>query len=175
LYRPRPAPPQGIHQAIGSGQEGGMATQMNLYDSLRQDHQSIKHILDQMVKTSEADITLRTQLFNRLKVEFLAHARAEEKMLYPLLEQHRSSRDQALEGEVEHHAAESMLRELERTDVKDDHWKAKASVLREMILHHVQEEENKLFPKARKIFSEDEAEQLCHRFEDQKRVEQHHI
>lgn len=152
-----------------------MATQMDLYDSLKQDHQSIKHILDQMVATSEADVSLRLQLFNRLKVEFLGHTRAEDKMFYPKLEQHRSTHDLALEAEEEHAAAETMLRELESTDVKDEHWRAKASVLREMILHHVQEEENELFPKAQQIFSEEEAVRMCHQFEDQKRIEQHRI
>lgn len=152
-----------------------MATQMNIYDSLKQDHQSVQHILDQMVATSEADVSMRTQLFNRFKVEFLAHARAEEKLLYSKLEQHRSSHELALESEEEHHAAESMLRELERTDVRDERWKAKASVLREMIRHHVQEEEQKMFPKAQELFDEDDALQLAHQFQDQKQVEQHHI
>jgi hemerythrin superfamily protein len=95
---------------VKGDQEESMAIQMNIYDSLRQDHQSVQHILDEMVKTSEADVSMRTQLFNRLKVEFLAHLRAEEKLLYPKLEQHRSSRELALESEEEHHAVESMLR-----------------------------------------------------------------
>lgn len=152
-----------------------MATEMDLYESLKQDHQSIKSILDEMVQTTAADQSLRTQLFNRLKVEFLAHARAEEKMFYPKLEQHQRSRDLALAAEEEHHAAESLLRELEQTDTQDDRWKARATVLREMILNHVEEEEHDLFPKAQQIFSDDEAIQLYQQFEDQKRIEQHHI
>lgn len=152
-----------------------MATRMNIYDSLKQDHQSVRHIFDEMVNTSDADASLRTQLFNRLKVELLAHSRAEEKLLYPQLERHRSSHDLALESEEEHHAAESMLRELERTDVRDEHWKAKAKVLREMVLHHVEEEEHNLFPKAHELLGEDQEQQLARQFEDQKQVEQHRI
>jgi hemerythrin-like domain-containing protein len=49
------------------------------------------------------------------------------------------------------------------------------TVLREMIRHHVHEEEENLFPKAHQLFDEDMEQQLARRFEDQKRIEQHHI
>jgi hemerythrin-like domain-containing protein len=54
--------------------------------------------------------------------------------------------------------------------VRDERWKAKASVLREMVRHHVEVEENAMFPKAHKLFSDSEAQQLASQFEDQKRI-----
>lgn len=152
-----------------------MARQMNIYDSLRQDHRSVQQILQEMVQTSESDGSRRKQLLERFKTEFLAHARAEEKLLYSQLEQHEESRDLALEAAEEHHAAESVLEELERTGVSDEHWQAKATVLQEMVNHHVQEEEESLFPQAQEVFSSDEAKQLGRRFEEQKQVEQRHL
>lgn len=152
-----------------------MARQMDIYESLRQDHRSVQKILEEMTQTSETDGDRRRQLLERFKTEFLAHARAEEKLLYSQLEQHEESRDLALEGEEEHHAAESLLEELEQTEVSDEHWLAKATVLQEMINHHVKEEEQSLFPKAQDVFSADQAKQLARRFEEQKQVEQRHI
>lgn len=152
-----------------------MAIQMDIYDSLRQDHRSVQKILEQMVQTSENDASRRTELLERFKMEFLAHARAEEKLLYSQLEKNSKTHDLALEGTEEHHAAEQLMQELEDLDPQDEHWKAKATVLQEMVNHHVKEEEESLFPKAKEVFSSDEAMQLAQRFEDQKQAEQQHI
>lgn len=152
-----------------------MAQKKEIYDQLRQDHVKVKQVLEKMVATSEKATKERVRLLNLLKKELLAHAHAEENVLYHELEQHKESKEIALEGEEEHHVAEHVLAELEQTDPADPHWKAKAKVLKELIEHHVEEEEEELFPQAQQLLDPEQAQEMGRRFLQQKQQEQERL
>ena len=86
-------------------------------------------------------------------------------MLYPALKSHPKARDIVLEGYEEHHVADLIVGELEETDYSDERWPAKWKVLKESLEHHMEEEESDMFPKAKKIFDDDELEALGARME----------
>lgn len=53
------------------------------------------------------------------------------------------------EAEVEHMSAREMIAQIKSMDAEDPMFDAKVSVLGEYIDHHVKEERNEMFPKAR--------------------------
>ena len=59
------------------------------------------------------------------------------------------------ESYEEHSLAEVALKRLIATDVGDEAFAARVSALKELILHHVEEEEQELFPQVEKAFDED--------------------
>jgi hemerythrin-like domain-containing protein len=65
------------------------------------------------------------------------------------------------EAREEHRAVEKLvLPDLEKTDPGDDAFAGRAKVLRELIEHHADEEEDDMFKKARKALSREELEKL---------------
>ena len=75
----------------------------------------------------------------------------------------------ALEGGVEHEVVESQLDQLSRGRAKNsDAWTARMTVLRELIKHHVQEEEITGFANARREFGSEELEKLGEQFRQEK-------
>ena len=75
-----------------------------------------------------------------------------------------------LEGYEEHHVVDLLMGELEQLDVADESWGAKATVMKENIEHHIEEEEGEMFKTARSVFDKAELEDLGARMEQRKRT-----
>ena len=96
----------------------------------------------------------------QLKAKLSIHERIEEEIFYPALKSHPKAKDIVLEGYEEHHVVDEMMGELEATDVTDETWGAKFTVMKENIEHHIEEEEGDMFKQARDVFDDDELEDL---------------
>ena len=127
---------------------------------LKDDHDRIKKLLAEGEETTERAEKTRTQLFDTIKEEMLIHERIEEEIFYPALKQHPKAKEIVLEGFEEHHVVDEVMGELEATDVTDERWAAKFTVMKENIEHHIEEEEGDMFKTARQVFSNEELEQL---------------
>lgn len=55
---------------------------------------------------------------------------------------------------------------LQRTSVDNETWDAKFSVLKEVLTHHMDEEEKELFTQARKVLTEEELVEKYEPFEE---------
>jgi hemerythrin superfamily protein len=130
--------------------------QTETFALLVKDHEMVKGIIEDLLETSPSAKKTRQELLKTLKKELLAHENLEERVVYPPLETRKATRDLTLEAYQEHHVVDQLLEELESLDFKDEDWKAKLTVLQENLLHHVQEEEKELFPKAEKTLSKDQ-------------------
>ncbi|HLM55199.1 MAG TPA: hypothetical protein VK422_03665, partial [Pyrinomonadaceae bacterium] len=62
-----------------------------------------------------------------------------------------------------------LLKELESLPVDTEQWTAKLKVLQENVEHHVEEEEEEMFQKARQVLSEEEIDTLGARMEEEKK------
>ncbi len=142
---------------------------MDIYKVLQQDHENLKHLLKELGDTTEKAVKTRAKGFEKLVAELSAHSRAEEEVFYAALRNQDKTRDQVLEGEQEHHMVDVLLSEMSKLKVDDEHWTAKLSVLTEQVEHHVEEEEEDLFGKAKKILSDDQAEALADEFKAHKK------
>lgn len=144
---------------------------MNAFTLLKEDHKKVAGILEKIDSTTERGVKTREDLFTQLKTELDVHARIEETIFYPALEDADETRDITLEAFEEHRLVKQLLGELENMDKGDEQWTARFTVLKEQIEHHVEEEEGEMFPKARKVLGEEEAEALGTRLEQAKQKE----
>ena len=143
---------------------------MNALDMLEEDHENVKKLLEDLDSTTERGVKTRQDLFARIKKEMQVHETIEEEILYPALKDHPKAKEVVLEGYEEHHVVDQIMGELEKVPFDDETWGAKLSVMKENIEHHIEEEEDDMFPKAREIFDQGELEELGARMEERKKA-----
>ena len=141
---------------------------MNAFTLLKQDHDTVANLLEKIDKTTERGIKTREDLFTKLKTELDVHAKIEETIFYPAIENEDETRDITLEAFEEHRLVKQLLSELESMSKDDEQWTAKFTVLKENVEHHVEEEEGEMFEKARKVLSKEDQETLGTRLEQAK-------
>ena len=142
---------------------------MNAFQLLKEDHQKVSGIFQQLEPTTERAEKTRTELFARLKEELDIHARIEETVFYPAIKQEAETREIVLEGFEEHHVVKMLLKELESLPVDTEQWTAKLKVLQENVEHHVEEEEGEMFQKARQVLTEEQINRLGVQMEEEKK------
>ena len=142
---------------------------MNAFNLLKSDHEKVAGILTSIEETTERAAKGREELFARLKQELDLHAKIEEEIFYPALEESDETREVTLEAYEEHRLVKQLLAELEMEPKDTEEWTAKFTVLKENIEHHVEEEEGEMFKNARKVLSEDEIEELGNRLQEAKK------
>lgn len=136
------------------------------FQMIKKDHVEVKGILGQLTETKESK--KREQLFLKLKEELVPHMKAEESAFYAPLSAKKEAHEDALEGIEEHHVSEMVLKELEAMPKSEDRWGAKISVFKELVEHHIQEEESKIFKSAEKAFEKNEFEAIFKKFDQEK-------
>ncbi|MEA2516368.1 MAG: hypothetical protein QOG16_206 [Actinomycetota bacterium] len=141
----------------------------NAIELLEDDHKKVKKLLGQGDETTEKAEKTRTELFAKIKREMEIHEAIEEEIFYPALKEHPKAKEIVLEGYEEHHVVDQIMSELGATDVEDERWGAKFSVMKENIEHHIEEEEDDMFKKARDVFSGEELDALGERMEARKK------
>ena len=141
---------------------------MDAIKLLKEDHARIKPLLAELKETTDRAEKTRSELFSRIKQELTVHEIIEEEIFYPELKAHPKAKDIVLEGYEEHHVVDLLMAELERLDVRDESWGAKASVMKENVEHHMEEEEGDMFLKARQVFDKAELEDLGRRMEERR-------
>jgi hemerythrin-like domain-containing protein len=139
----------------------------SLFEFLEKDHETIKDILGQLEQTTDGERKKRDELFARLKQEIIPHMKAEESVFYPALRDEEAHRNALIAAE-EHRAALLILGEMDRMPKDDERWEAKLSVLRNLVINHIEEEESTLFEDAREILTDEEMDDLFTRFKDEK-------
>lgn len=130
---------------------------MNLYELLHRDHAKVDSLFGELEKAGESEDSRREQLFSSLYRELDIHSQAEEKFFYSTLKGEEETRELVLESLDEHKDMKTLLRELDAMDKGGAEFMDRLRELREMVRRHVSEEENELFPRARKALEEDEA------------------
>jgi len=143
--------------------------QSGLFQEIHEDHEELKQIIEKLENTSSRSARNRESLFGKLKEELIPHMKAEERVFYPALAEEKSAREKALEALEEHHVAEMLFKELDKMPKGEERWKAKLMVFKEVVSHHIKEEESTVFEKARSVFDEDQLEMLHENFQKNKK------
>ena len=141
---------------------------MDAITLLKNDHDKVKRLLSELETTTERGVKTREELFATIKGELSVHETIEEEIFYPALKSHPKAKDLVLEAYEEHHVVDMVMAELEGLDVSDETWGAKATVMKENVEHHIDEEEGEMFPQARRIFDRAELDELGARMEQRK-------
>ena len=125
-----------------------------ILDLLKEDHEKLRNLCEKISNTTERASKTRTFAFIEFRELLQSHSMAEEEIFYSELEEKSSVRPLVLEGHEEHHVADVLIEELSLLPVESERWTAKFEVLRESLEHHIEEEENEIFEKAREHLSE---------------------
>lgn len=141
-----------------------------IYDAIKQDHDSHRQVLDKLDATS-GDSPERKSLYATMKQELEAHTAAEEETFYATLLAKPAGQEQARHSVNEHKEAVDLLGELDETEFSSPGWLTRFRKLKDELEHHMDEEENEVFPKARKLINEATAENLGGEFLRRKRAE----
>lgn len=114
---------------------------------LRADHTLVSGLFDDYDK--KPSLAKRRQLVAQICAELSVHAQVEEEIFYPAVK--RALRDKVLipEATVEHATLKALIAEVEGVEPDGEMFDAKIKVLGEYVKHHVKEEQNEIFPKAR--------------------------
>lgn len=117
---------------------------MDVFKLLKKDHRTVEQLFKKMQQTKQSSQKL--QLRDELARELLVHAKAEERSFYPQARQVVEAKDIVKEGLEEHHEAEEQVKRLLGMEPDDDGFDDLLIELQEAVEHHVNEEENEMFP-----------------------------
>ena len=138
---------------------------------LKEDHQKVRALLGDLEKTTDRAAGKRQKLLADIEQELKIHTEIEEKIFYPAFrEAARKDDDTKLyfEAMEEHHVVDLVLPEIKQTAADADEFAAKAKVLKDLVEHHAEEEEDEMFPRARTILGREELMRLGRELADAK-------
>lgn len=138
-----------------------------IFADLKADHDRHRDLFAR-IASSDPDGTERAELFEALRVELQAHAAAEEESLYATMLANPDLRDEARHSVSEHKEIDDYLGELVEGDPSSDQWAKTFKDLRHRYLHHIDEEEEEMFPAAAKDLDADTKAKLAAVFEKRK-------
>jgi hemerythrin superfamily protein len=129
---------------------------------LRNDHNEVEALFKRLEK---GDLTVVPDICTALA----QHAIIEEEEFYPAVRSGvDGALDDVLEAIEEHHVVKVLVAELEAIEPSDETYKAKATVLMELVRHHVEEEESEMFPEVRKALGRKRLTEIGERLEKAK-------
>ena len=122
-------------------------------DMLDTDHKNVKKMFKEYEELAGSRARSAAQkkmdLAMQICQELTVHAQVEEEIFYPRLREAIKDTDILDEAEVEHQTAKDLIAQIQSAGEPDEMFDAKVKVLGEYIDHHVKEERNEIFPKAR--------------------------
>ncbi len=141
---------------------------MDAFEFIKDEHDRMDKTFAKLKETSESDAEKRVTLFEKLKKDLEIHMKIEEAILYPELKDHKKTEDKGYEGIAEHDVGKNILREMDSMPKDNKEWTAKFDVLKESMEHHNKEEEDDLFPAARKVLSQKKIDEMGEKLIEEK-------
>ena len=132
---------------------------MDIFEALLQSHQRQRAQCDRLL-AGIGDPEVRRKAFEDLKTEMAAHETAEERAFYVPLIEHDETVDPARHGISEHHEMDEMVEDLEKTEEGSAEYLEALGKLVHKVHHHLDEEEQKFFPQARKVLPVEQQQEL---------------
>ncbi len=134
---------------------------MDAITLLTKDHDTVEKLFQRFEKTGPRAMKTRRDLADRIVHELSVHAAIEEMVLYPAIREALPEvEDDVLEALEEHHVAKWVLSEIDAMSPEHERFQAKVTVLIESVRHHVEEEEDELFPKVRRGLDAEQLEEM---------------
>lgn len=143
---------------------------MSIYEKIEQDHGVHRDLLNKLADTS-GDSDERRRLWKDFYYDVKAHAAAEEETFYSKLMEDPSGQDDARHSVAEHKELDDIMEELQGMDLSSPGWLTRFKTLKHEYEHHMEEEENDIFAKGRKVFDDDQTAEIGERFDERKEAE----
>lgn len=133
---------------------------MDAISLLKSQHREIEALLEKLVKSGARATAARRRLFEQLADLLATHSALEEGAFYPAVNA-RSTEEPLLEALEMHLAIKRVLADLMTCEDGDPTFKAKSIVLRDLVRHHLAEEEQTIFPLVEQRFTVDTLDEIA--------------
>ena len=114
---------------------------------LKADHEAVSHLFAEYEKTRS--VPTKQSLVAEICTALSVHAQIEEEIFYPAVKAALKDKLLVPEATVEHAGVKDLIAQLEGVVPDGETYDAKVKVLSEYVKHHVKEEQNEMFPKAK--------------------------
>lgn len=111
------------------------------------DHEEVSDLFDEYEKTRSS--VKRKRLVARICTDLTVHAQIEEEIFYPAVRLALKDKELVPEAAVEHASIKAIIAQVEGAEPDGEEFEAKITVLHEYVKHHVKDEQNEMFPKAK--------------------------
>ena len=115
---------------------------------LRADHKRVNDLFEQFEKTRSAN--KKKSIVAKICLEMTVHAQIEEEIFYPAVKAALRDKELVPEASVEHASVKDLIAQVRDVEPDGEMYDARVTVMGEFIRHHVKEEQNEMFPKAKK-------------------------
>jgi hemerythrin superfamily protein len=138
---------------------------MKATDLLKKQHRQVEKLFKEVEKTE--DPKQRRKLMEQIADDLKMHTQIEEEIFYPAVREVGTAKAEEMIDEAfeEHHVVDLVLAELPQVDPEDERFAAKMTVLSELVKHHVEEEEEEMFPMAEKKLGAERIKELGQQLE----------
>jgi hemerythrin superfamily protein len=146
---------------------------------LDRDHRNVEALFKKFEKLTERAGKSKEKIVRQIIRELAIHSAIEEMFFYPAVRKAaeeakqralQEAEDTVLESLEEHHIVKWTLSELEKMSADEERFEPKVKVLMESVRHHVEEEREELFPKARRLLGEEMLADLGERMMNAKKL-----
>ncbi|HKX53348.1 MAG TPA: hemerythrin domain-containing protein [Nitrosospira sp.] len=117
---------------------------------LTDDHNKVKKMFKEFEKLHKKHEEGREELAQQICKELTIHAQLEEEIFYPAAREAIDDDHLMNEAAVEHQAAKDLIEKIQSMNSSDPMYDALVRVLGEYVNHHIEEEQNEIFPKVEK-------------------------
>jgi hypothetical protein len=133
----------------------------DILDTLKKEHDEVKDLLENL-SDAETQAQRRT-LVQKIKAALVPHTKAEEKVVYDavIALRNKDAQMDGHEGYLEHEWASKTLQRLEAiANTASPEHKAAGKVLKELVEHHIEEEERSVWKDVKKHFTDDDRKKM---------------
>ena len=120
---------------------------MDVIKLIKDDHRKVEELFAEFEKLGDRAQKSKMRIVEQIIQELKLHAHLEETVFYPQAREAVKDEDVVLEGYEEHETLKFVIRECQ---AGDERFEVRVKVLKELVEHHVEEEEKEMLPEARK-------------------------
>lgn len=141
--------------------------EQEIYAALKADHDKQRSMLKELGEL-KGDTDQRRSLFEKFRLEVQSHAAAEEESLYAVMLGNPDLRDDARHSVAEHKEVDDLIGELMDMPFGTDEWEKRFGHMRHRYEHHIDEEEEDMFPAADKELDDATEQKLAGIYKERK-------
>lgn len=139
-----------------------MAKTKDVLALIEADHRKVEELFAEL--ESAKDAKKGQQIFKEIYKELTLHAKAEELVFYPAMQEYDEAQEYIEEAEEEHNSVKILLEQMKGLKSNDAEFQTKMKHLKESVTHHVEEEESEIFEVVRECMDEEELQELAQEF-----------
>lgn len=140
----------------------------DVFQLLEQDHRTVQDLLTRIERSHDG--REREAMFRNVKNALELHSRFEEEKFYPSARKATGLNDEIEDDLEEHEEADLLMNTIAGLDASSKEWMERVKDLRRTLDHHIRDEEERLFPQARRKFDKSEAEAMGNDYQQRKRL-----